>query len=54
MNPSWETASCTATSEFSNILRNPKDYSYKLSTGLYPEPDQSSPYHPIPSLLSPF
>jgi hypothetical protein len=28
-------------------------HSQKPSTGLYPEPDQSSPYHPILSLQDP-
>jgi hypothetical protein len=39
---SWEAASCAATQEFPNILQNLQE----SSTGPYPEPDQSSPYHP--------
>jgi hypothetical protein len=47
--PSREAASRSDTQEFLNILRNMK-VQYPAhknnSTGLYPEPEESSPYHP--------
>jgi hypothetical protein len=48
LSPSWEAASCAATQEFSNILCNQKvNLPCSPSTAPYPEPDQSSPYHPF-------
>jgi hypothetical protein len=53
LRPSAEPASCAATQEFPSILQNPK-VSYRAykepSTGLYPEPDESSPYYPVLSI----
>jgi hypothetical protein len=49
MKASREAASCAATQEFPTISWNiglllcPQEH----STGLYPESDQTSPYHPI-------
>jgi hypothetical protein len=46
MSPSWEAAIPSATQEF----LEPQDLlpsSQEPSTGPYPEPDQSSPYHTI-------
>jgi hypothetical protein len=50
--PTWEAASCSPTQEFPNILWNlnvqgPLPCSQEPATGPYPEPDESSPYHPI-------
>jgi hypothetical protein len=53
VSPSWEAASRSAIQEFPNILRNPKvslPFSQETSTGLYPESDDFSQYHPILSL----
>jgi hypothetical protein len=53
LSSSCEAASCAATQELPNILWNPKVH-YRVkqhpSTFPYPEPDRSSPYHPILSL----
>jgi hypothetical protein len=46
LSPSQEAASFAATQEFPKIL----SCSQEPLTGLYSEPDQSSPYHPILSL----
>jgi hypothetical protein len=57
LSPSREAASCAATEELPSILFNPQDSlpcSQEPSTGPYPEPDQSSPYHPILSLQNLF
>jgi hypothetical protein len=35
-------------------LKGPLPCSQEPSTGPYPEPDQSGPYHPILSLQNPF
>jgi hypothetical protein len=50
LSSSWEAASYVANKELPNILRNPKVR--EPSTGPYPDPDQSSPYHPILSLMN--
>lgn len=50
MSPSREGASCAATQELPNILRNPQSSlprSQEPSTDPHPEPDQFSPYYPI-------
>jgi hypothetical protein len=47
---SWDAASRSATQEFHDILWNPNIHYLvhnESATGPYPEPDQSSPYHPI-------
>jgi hypothetical protein len=41
---SWEATSCAATQELPNSLWDPKLPCSQESTGLYPKPDQSSPY----------
>jgi hypothetical protein len=54
LSPSWEAASCAATQEFPKHFMEPEGSlpcSQGISTGPYPEPDQSSPYRPIVSLL---
>jgi hypothetical protein len=52
LSPSREAANCAATQELPSILRNPgsSPCSQEPSTGPYPEPDRSSPYHPILSI----
>jgi hypothetical protein len=55
--PSGEAASCAATQEFPQNFMEPEgslSFSQEPSIGPYPEPDQSSPYHPILSLYDPF
>jgi hypothetical protein len=47
LSPSWETASCAATMVPEGSLPCSQD----LSTGPYPEPDESSPFHPILSKI---
>jgi hypothetical protein len=50
LSPSSEAASCAATQKFPNTLMEPVSLlpcSQEPSTGPYPEPDQSSPYHSI-------
>jgi hypothetical protein len=48
---SWEAASRSATQEFPNMLWNPKvQYSVHAqepATGLYPQLEESTPYHPM-------
>jgi hypothetical protein len=55
LSPSWGATSCAPTQEFSNILWHPKEGSLRCSqeasTGPYPDPDQSTPYHPILSMI---
>jgi hypothetical protein len=54
LSPSWEAASSSATQYFSNILWNrigSLPCSLEPSNGPYPEPDQSSLYHPHPISL---
>jgi hypothetical protein len=51
LSPSWEATNRSATQEFSNI--GSLSCSQELATGPYPEPDRSSPYHPIPVLQDP-
>jgi hypothetical protein len=52
--PSREAASRSATQKFPKHFMEPKvslPCSQEPSTGPYPEPDQSSPYHPILSKI---
>jgi hypothetical protein len=53
LSPSWEAANCAAIQEIPSNFNEPESLSpcsQELSTGLYPEPVRSSPYHPILSL----
>jgi hypothetical protein len=53
LSPSLEAASCAATQEvLSNFMESEGSLpsSQEPFTSPYPETDQSSPYHPIPSL----
>jgi hypothetical protein len=53
LRPSWEAANSAAIEGLPSILWNPKGSlacSQEPSTGPYPEPDKSNPYHPILSL----
>jgi hypothetical protein len=45
---SWEAASCSVAQEFPNIkqLEDSLPCSQEAATDRYPEPDESSPYHP--------
>jgi hypothetical protein len=57
LNPSWKAASRSITQEFRNILWDPQGSlpcSQELATGPYPEPDESSLYHPTLFLSDPF
>jgi hypothetical protein len=50
-----EAANCAAIQEIPNNFKEPEGSSPRSQepfTGPYPEPDRSSPYHPIPSYLS--
>jgi hypothetical protein len=49
LSPSWETDNCAATQELPSILEpvGSSPSSQEPSTGPYPDPDQSSPYHPL-------
>jgi hypothetical protein len=50
LSPSWEAGSCAATQEFPQHFMAPEvslPCPQELTTGPYPEPDQSSPHHPI-------
>jgi hypothetical protein len=53
-NPFSDSTSCSAIQDFSNIMSiwNPKilPCSRESANGPFPEPDEYSPYHPIPSL----
>jgi hypothetical protein len=54
LSPSWEAASCAAIQELPNIVWQPEGSlpcSQEPSTCPYPESDQSSPHHPILSIL---
>jgi hypothetical protein len=52
LRPSWESASCAAIQQFSNILRNPKVY-YRAHNSLQLAPilSQINPVHTTPSYL---
>jgi hypothetical protein len=53
LSPSWEAANCAAIQGIPRNFKEPKGLSpcsQKPSTGPYPEPVQSSPYHPNLSL----
>jgi hypothetical protein len=53
LSPSWETADYAATQEIPSNFKEPEGSSpcsQERSTGPYPEPVRSSPYHPILSL----
>jgi protocatechuate 3,4-dioxygenase beta subunit len=49
MSPSWEAASRSATEEFYGTAKF-----ITVSTGPYPEPEESIPYHPTLFLYGPF
>jgi hypothetical protein len=54
LGPSWEDADCAATQDIPSNFKEPEGStpcSQEPSTGPYPEPDCSSPYYPILSLL---
>jgi hypothetical protein len=54
LSPSWEAANCAAIQEIPSNFKEPKGSppcSQEPSTGPYPDPVQSSPYHPILSLF---
>jgi hypothetical protein len=56
MSPCWEASSYAATQEFYKMFMEPEGslpFSQEPSNGPYPEPDQTSPYHPQP-LRDPF
>jgi hypothetical protein len=55
LSPSWEVANCAAIQEIPSNFKESKGSSpcsQEPFTGPYPEPVQSSSYHPIPSCLS--
>jgi hypothetical protein len=48
LSPSWEAANCAATQKIPSNFKEPEGSSLcsqEPSTGPYPEPDRSSPYH---------
>jgi hypothetical protein len=50
LSPSWEAANCGAILEIPSNFKEPEGSSpcsQEPSTGPYPEPVRSSPYHPI-------
>jgi hypothetical protein len=49
LSPSLEADSCLVPKKFPNFLWSPKVYkcSQEPSTGPFPQPDESSPYHPM-------
>jgi hypothetical protein len=54
---SWEATSTLAIQEVPQNFKEPEGallHSQELSTGPYPEPDESGPYHPILFLQDPF
>jgi hypothetical protein len=55
LSPSWWAANCAAIQEIPSNFKEPESSSpcsQEPSTCPYPEPDQSSPYHPILPLIS--
>jgi hypothetical protein len=54
LSPSWEAPGCAATLEFPTYYETGSlPCSQEPSIGPYPEPDESSPYHPILYLYDP-
>jgi hypothetical protein len=57
LSPSWEAANCPAIKKIPSNFKEPEGSSpcsQEPVTGPYPEPVQSSPYHPVLSLQDPF
>jgi hypothetical protein len=53
LSPSWEAANCGAIQDIPNNFKEPEGLSpcsQEPSTGPYPEPVRSDPYHPILSI----
>jgi hypothetical protein len=50
LSPSSEAANCAAIQKIPSNFKEPEGSSQEPSTGPYPEPVRSSPYHPILSL----